>query len=215
MLIQGQIGAVTGLDGSQPNARQGRTGELIVSQAHGRYYETTSRGNTFTLTLNATTTGISAGNLTGAAAAAVTQFAIWNPNGSGVNINILKAFVAPISGTFAAGPVFHGLFVNGNPTIASTGTANNNLAGGRPPIARYMASAAGAALTGGTAPVTFRAMSMSFSASAYAAAAGANTLENVEGDIVLPPGTGWVPLHAGAGTSVLHAYSVTWEEIPI
>jgi hypothetical protein len=37
----------------------------------------------------------------------------------------------------------------------------------------------------------------------------------VEGDIVLPPGTGWVPLHAGAGTSVLHAYSVTWEEIPI
>ena len=60
-----------------------------------------------------------------------------------------------------------------------------------------------------------RAMSMSFSASAYAAAAGANTLENVEGDIVLPPGTGWLPLHAGAGTSVLHAYSVTWEEIPI
>lgn len=216
MLIQGQVGAVVGLDGAQPNARQGRTGELIVSQAHGRYYETTSRGNMFTLTLNATTTGIAAGNLVGAAAAASTQFALWNPNGSGVNLNILKVNIGLISGTYGTGgPVFHGLFVNGNPTIANVGTAYNNLAGGRPPIARYVASAAGTALTTGTAPVTFRAMTMAYSASAYSAAAGSNTLELVEGDIVLPPGTGWVPLFAAAGTSVLNAYSVTWEEVPV
>jgi hypothetical protein len=216
MLIQGQVGAVVGLDGSTPNARQGRTGELIISQAHAQYYETASRGNMFTLTLAATTTGIAAGNLVGAAAAAVTQFALWNPVGSGVNLCITKAYIGLISGTYGlGGPIFHGVITTSLPTIANVGAAYNNLAAGRPPIARYVASAAGTALTGGSAPVTFRAMSMAYSASAYVAAAGTNALELVDGDIVLPPGTGWVPLFPAAGTSVLNAYSVTWEEIPV
>ena len=216
MLIQGQVGAVVGLDGSTPNARQGRTGELIISQAHARYYETASRGNLFTLTLAATSSGIALGNLVGAGAAASTQFALWNPVGSGVNLCLTKVFIGLISGSYGlGGPIFHGLITTSLPTVANTGTAYNNLAGGRPPIARYQASAAGAALTGGSAPVTFRAMSMAYSASAYAAAAGANALELVEGDIVLPPGAGWVPLFPNAGTSVINAYSVTWEEIPV
>jgi len=216
MLIQGQVGTVVGLDGSNPNVRQGRTGELIVGQAHARYYEAASRGNLFTLTLTATTTGVAAGNLVGAAAAASTQFALWNPAGSGVNVNITKVFVGLISGTYGTGgPIFHGLFLNGLPTIASVGTAYNNLAGGRPPLTRYVASAAGTTLTGGTAPVTFRPMTMGYSATAYASAAGSNTLDSVEGDIVLPPGTGWLPLFATAGTAVLNAYSVTWEEVPV
>lgn len=216
MLIQGQVGAVIGLDGSNPNARQGRTGELIVSQAHARYFETASRGNLFTLNLTSTSTGIAAGNLLSATAGASTQFALWNPVGSGVNVNITKVFIGLISGTYGTGgPIFHALFTSGNPTIASVGTAYNNLAGGRPPSARWVASAAGTALTGGTAPIVFRAMSIGYSATAYASASGSNTLENVEGDIVLPPGTGWVPLFASAGTSVLNAYSVTWEEVPV
>lgn len=215
MLVQGQVGQINGQDGAQPNARMGRTGELIFTEGHGRYYEQASRGAVFTLSLTATTTGISAGNIVGAAAAASTQFALWNPVGSGYNLSIQKVVVGLISGTPVGGPVFHGIFVNGNPSIANTGTAYNNLIGGKAPVARYMSSAAGAALTGGTAPVVLRAMTIDFSASAFAAAAGTNCLEIVDGDIVIPPGYGWVPLFAGAGTSVLNAYSVTWEEIPI
>ena len=89
------------------------------------------------------------------------------------------------------------------------------LIGGKPPVARYVASAAGTTLTGGTAPVTLRAMTIDFSATAFAAAAGSNCLELVDGDIVIPPGYGWVPQFASAGTSLLNAYSCTWEEIPI
>ena len=216
MLIQGQVGQVTALDGAQNNLRQGRTGEIILSQAHGRYHEQTSRGQLFTLNLTATTTGIAAGNLIGAAAAASTQFALWNPIGSGFNLSITKCLIGPISGTFAAGPVYHGIIQTSVPTIASVGIAYNNLVGGKSPVARYVASAAGTALTGGSAPITFRTMNLTFSATAFASAAGTSTIADVpDGDLIIPPGYGWVPLWTAAGTSVLNSYSVTWEELPI
>jgi hypothetical protein len=37
----------------------------------------------------------------------------------------------------------------------------------------------------------------------------------LEGDIVIPPNSLWVPLWAAAGTSMLGGYSVTWKEIDI
>lgn len=216
MLIQGQVGATAALDGTQTNLRQGRTGEIILSQGHGRYYEQASRGNMFTLNLVATTTAISAGNLINAAAAATTQFALWNPIGSGYNLSITKVLIGPISGTFAAGPLYHGIIQTSVPTIASVGAAYNNLVGGRAPVARYVASAAGTALTGGSAPVTFRSMNLSFTAAAYASPAGTSTIADIpDGDLVIPPGYGWVPQWTAAGTSVLNSYSVTWEEVPI
>ena len=216
MLIQGQVGQVTALDGVQNNLRQGRTGEAIFTQAHGRFYEQTSRGQLFTLTLSATTTGIAAGNLLNAAAAASTQFALWNPVGSGYNLSITKVMVGLISGTLATGPMYHAVIQSTLPTIANAGAAYNNLVGGKTPVARYVASAAGTTLTGGSAPVVFRTMNLTFSAAAFAAAAGASTLADLpDGDLIIPPGYGWVPQFSAAGTSVLNSYSVTWEEVPI
>jgi len=219
MLIQGHVGQTTGLDGTQTNLRQGRTGEIILSQAHGRDYEQTSRGQLFTLTLSATTTGIAAGNLLNAAAAASTNFAIWNPIGSGFNLSITKVMVGIISGTLATGPLYHAVIQTSNPTIntvSTNGVAYNNLVGGKSPVARYVAVAAGTALTGASAPVVLRTMNLTFSAAAFAAPAGANTLADLpDGDLIIPPGYGWVPQFSAAGTSVLNSYSVTWEEIPI
>jgi hypothetical protein len=40
-----RVGAVTGGDGTTQQTRGGKTGETIVSQAHGKYYEATHRGN--------------------------------------------------------------------------------------------------------------------------------------------------------------------------
>ena len=220
MLIQGQIGQIVSTDGSMTNLRSGRTGEIILSQAHGRYYETASRGNMFTLTMNASVGGIAAGNIVGAAANAATQFAIWNPVGSGFNMSIMKVFIGVISGTLPAGPVFHGAFIYGNPTNATTTDAGkgaqNNLIGGRQTVMRYINTATtGTTITGGTAPIVLKATNLDFNAVAFASAAGSNCLDLVEGDIVIPPGYGYIPLWSAAGTSVLNAYSVTWEEVPI
>ena len=220
MLIQGQVGPVTALDSSQATLRQGRTGEVIASQAHARYYEQTSRGNFFTLTLATTSSTVAAGNAlnagAGPAAAGSTQFALWNPVGSGYNLSLNKFIVAPISGTPTAGPIFHTLMIFGNPTITSAAVIApaNNLVGGRPPVARYLTSAAGATLTGGTVPVVLRPAAFTYSG-AFSAAAGTQAVEFIEGDIVIPPGYGWVPCFTGVGTTFLNAFSVTWEEVPI
>jgi hypothetical protein len=215
-LNQVQIGEQSAGDGSQPTARGGRQGDAIVSELHGRYYEQTSRQRTFSLPLASTSSTIAAGNINAAAAAASTQFALWNPPSNKFNIALLKVWVVPISGTAPVAGCFHNLMLQGVPTILSVGTAFNNLANGNSPTARFVSSAAGTALTGGGALTVFRPMAMNLFAGALAATTGVQpTLEVIDGDIVLPPGTGWVPCWTAGGTTFLNGYGVTWEEVPI
>src|SRR5260370_17756804 len=74
------VGPQQKADGSQLPLRSSRTGAGIVADAHGRYQEATIRGNVYSLVLTATTTGVAAGNIAGSAAAASTQFTLWNPS---------------------------------------------------------------------------------------------------------------------------------------
>lgn len=222
MLLQGQVGSQTASDGTQTILRQGRTSELIISQAHARYNEAASTASIYALTLVTTSTGVAAGNIVNAAAAAATQFALWNPVGSGVNLCLMEVGISVVSATtMPAGPPFHGLIVGSVPSISSTFDSGrgalNSRAGSGAPRAKYVntAAQAGTTLTGASAPVVFRAMELSFSATGFTSAAGTYVDEHLDGEIVLPPGTGWLPLWASAGTSMLNAYSVVWEEIPI
>lgn len=221
MQLQGQIGPVVLADSVTNKVRQSRTAELVISQSRSRFAEVAARGGIFNLTQNTTTTGISAGNLVGAAAAAATQFALWNPIGSGVNLSLVRFGFGVVSATTLPTNIFHGLFVNGIPSINSTYDsaegAANSLTNSNAPRAKYVntAAQAGTTLTGGSAPITFRLAHVGFSATGFSSPAGSNFIEMLDGDIVIPPGYGWLPLWSGAGTTVLNAYSVTWEEIPI
>ena len=226
MLAQGQTGTINSLDGQQPTVRTGRTGELIATQAHGRFYEQTSRTQIFTLAATTVTTNVALGNQFQAGAAGVglanqtTNFALWNPVGSGINLCLLKWTYAPLSATtLSGGPGFHGVFVNGNPTNSTTAdsgrNAFNNLIGGKQPLARYINTVAGTAITGGTAPSLLRPMINTYSAAAFASAAGTPVTENIDGDIVIPPGYGWVPLFYNAFTALIASFTITWEEVPI
>ena len=215
--VTGQVGVQTLGDGVATGLlRQGRLGELIQSNLHGFYYEQASRGSVYSGMLAATTTGVAAGNISGAAAAASTQFALWNPLGSGVNIALLKVFIGIISGTPPGGPLFHNLLLNGNPqNQVGTNGLNNLSQPGSSPKGRLLASAAGAALTGGGPLSPLRPMNSNFFAAALTAGSNVNgALELIDGDIVLAPGFGWVPCLAAAGTTLLNSYGVTWEEVP-
>lgn len=168
----------------------------------------------YTLTLGATTTGVAAGNIVGASAAASTQFALTNPSTSNKNLVLTKFFLGVISGTPAPGPVFHGLITT-NPTLASIGgTIRSNFLGDSSisSVATPHALAGGSALTGGSAPITFRASAFTTTATASASVSMINALEIIDGDIIIPPGVTWLPLWSAAGTSLLNAYSVTWYE---
>jgi hypothetical protein len=217
-IAQGTGGPQVVSDGAVPAAgmRVGRQGDQIVSELQGRYFEQTVRGNVYSLILTATTGTIAAGNIDAAAAAASTQFALWNPPSSKVNLELLKVWIVPISGTAPGGGCWHNFMLQGVPTIQPVGQAYNMLVGGPGPTARYVASAGGVALTGAGAITPAKGMAMNLFAAALSATTYIQpTLEEINGDIVLPPGTGWVPCFAGAGTTFISGYGVEWAEVPI
>lgn len=180
---------------------------------HARWAAQTYQKSMFTLTLTATTTGVAAGNIVSAAAAAATQFALTNPATSNKNFVLTKFFMGIISGTPSAGPIFHG-YMTTNPTLASIGGTirNNFLGNSTASVATPHSLAAGSALTGGSAPITFRAANFTTTATAQASVNTVGALEIIDGDIIIPPGVTWVPLWSAAGTSLLNTYSVSWYE---
>ena len=211
-----RVGEQYGNDGTYLEERASKNGALTSSNAQGFYYENTSRGRIFSMVLPAWTTTIAAGNINAAAAAASTQFALWNPVGSGVNLSILKFGVFPISGTAPVAGVFHSK--GSAPTVASSAAfpVSCNLAsnGNAATKAGYMSSAAGATLTGGGALTLIRAADLFITAGTAANLQGGKIVEQVDGDIVIPPGMMWVPTWTAAGTTFLGGYSITWEELP-
>lgn len=214
------VGSTPRADGfSDGPTRVGRTNEQIVSDGQGRFYELTRIGSIFTLTLVATTTGVAAGNIVGAAAAAVTQFGLINPATSNVNLQLLQFGMGVISGTPGAGPLFHGFIPNIQSLTVSSpgGTARNNMLGAAGSGAAIpWALAAGSALAGSTqVPVTHKMADFAATATAQAIANGhVRAIENIEGGLVVPPGVMWLPLWSAAGTALLNSYSIVWAEVP-
>jgi hypothetical protein len=211
-----RVGPQTLADGvPQASARGSKEGALITANLAGYYEEAVARGQMFSLTLNAITTTINAGNIVAAAAAAATQFALFNPVGSGKNLVLIEFGLGYISGTAPAGPVFHGYIAN-IPTSAAAGTILSNLlGGGASSVAKPNASAAGVTLTSGLAPVTHKVANFANTATAAAAAFPVGAVEQIDGKLVVPPGVGWLPLFSGAGTTALIGLSVTWREVAI
>lgn len=184
MLAETRVGPQVGGDNTQPAVRSDRTSAGVVTDAHGHFQEATIRSNIYSLLLVATTTGVAAGNITGAAAAASTQFAIWNPLNSGKALVLLKFGMGIISGTPGAGPMFHN-FATIIPTIANTGTVINNMLGsGSASVAKFVASAAGVALTGGGALTAHSIIAFTSTNTAQASVGELNAVELIDGAII-------------------------------
>jgi hypothetical protein len=84
MLIQGLTAPARSADGNNPYLRTGKDNDLIVSELHGRYYETTYRGKGFSVASQAvatTTVGL---------ATTYTRLCLVNPTKSNVNLALNK-----------------------------------------------------------------------------------------------------------------------------
>lgn len=213
-----QVGAASFGDGSTPPLRSGRQQDLIISQLHGKYYEQVSRANVFMLGVT-WATGVGVGQIAAATAASATQFAIWNPATNTKNLSLLRLTLSLISGTTPVAPVTYSQFSGvGVPTVAASGTPYNCLFGNAGvPSAKYMAAGAagGTALTGGGALVTVNTSGFYFTAGTYANLAVSYAVDDIDGRIVLAPGQGFVPTFAAAGTALLGAWGLIWEEVPV
>src|SRR5206468_1265398 len=112
-----RVGPISNADGTNPQNRLGKTGEQIVAQAHGKYYEASHRGKLFAAST------ASGGVAPTTAVGTTGPFILENPKGSNKRLAILKVSVNYKSGTLGAGVNWH--CINKNPAAAAVtgGTA--------------------------------------------------------------------------------------------
>jgi hypothetical protein len=207
MLIQGQVGqpGVTSLGpGTNPTLRVGQMGDAIVSELHGRYYETTYRRNLFT--------AYSAAQATSVVGTAMVGLQLWNASNS-VNLVLSKCsgYVAVTSASTTAIVLASGIGQVTTPssTTAITRASNNFIGGGLPQGQAYNAG------TFSNAPTAFWPL-------LHNTAAIATTGEDpgwqvdFEGSIIVPP-QAYVAIAAigSAAASSAVTCALMWEEVPI
>ena len=209
MLIQGSVGqpSTTSIQpGTTPTIRQGQLGDVVVSQLHGKYYETAYRRNQFNAATQAGVT-LSAGLTT-----AVTGLILTNPTSS--TVNLVPNKIGFTTNAVPAATMVIGLAFNTSTTAVTQTTAittRNNFLGG--------ATAQGLAASSVTLP-TAGIVSHIFGTIDYIATP-ANVygkdvlLVDLEGSIVMPPGS-YIHIYSSTASAASSFFgSIQWEEVPV
>jgi hypothetical protein len=192
--------ALSGADSAEINARAGKTGEGIIQQLHGRYYEQSSRSNIYS-SANSAAQAVSA-----ALATAYTGIGLYNPVGSGVLLVPLKVkfalSVAPAA--IATIGLITAFASTGAVTTATTALiVRSQLIGNSSPGRGLTYSSATI-----TTPVWLMQLVDGFTAAALPAP---SPVVDLEGSVAILPG-GFVGI--GALTAVTGLGSISWEEVP-
>lgn len=201
MLSQLQVGVVNVGDGIQPPMRGGRQGDQIVSELHGRYYESAFRGNQF-IVANQAAQAVSV-----ALATAYTGLLLCNPVSSGKNLVLQKVGIAltVAPAAIAALGILVGFNGTTNVTHTTTNTSlRNAFLGGAAPVALVDNAA-----TLPTAPTLAMPLMGGFTAAALPSTGP--SLVDLEGCIILPPG-GYAGIYSL--TAVTGLFGFGWEEVP-
>jgi hypothetical protein len=208
MLIQGSVGqpSITSIQpGTTPTLRQGQLGEAVVQELHGRYYETAYRRNMFFAAVQGTGITTSVGLTT-----TYTGIALTNPTNSTVNCVINK-----VGYGFNAAPaavMVVSLAYNTSTTAVTQTTAitpRNCFLGGAAPQGLVASSA-----TFPTAPINSHILGV-IGTNAITAINESTDVVDLEGSIVMPPGSYvcLVTTTASAATSFWGSFQ--WEEVPV
>jgi hypothetical protein len=211
MLIQGQVGqpgvrSIT--QGANPVIRQGQQSDIIVSELHGRYYETTYNRNMYTATLTSGTT------TSAALATAHTGLLLLNPNNSQVNFVINKVGMTFLVAFAAASAI--GIQVGNQSTALLSGLTTTNTQT-RNNILGAPNSTVG--LTYSAATTTSPSLLQLFGAGLTGAITTVPQIPgfffDLEGSVIVPPGA-WIATYTStaSGASSMFA-SFTYEEVPV
>lgn len=205
------VGNASAAPGVNLNLRAGQLGDLIVSELHGRYYETTYRGNGYLLSVS-TAAAVTA--YTGGAAG-TPMLALYNPVGSGRNAVITKASVGNVVAASAAGTVTFGLYIGVTAAItqATTVTPWNMLT--QQQAGSAMTGFRNVALTSGSAASNVIPLESYYWATAAGAANVTAGPADLEGSIIIPPGSYAALGGSAALTSATWIGSLQWEEVPV
>jgi hypothetical protein len=204
MLSQGQVGpTAAGADGIQLPLRQGRLGDQIFSELHGRYYEACYRRNVF----HAANT--SAQSVSVALATTYTGLLLSNPLGSSVNLALQKVGLGLSAAPAAIAPLGILVGYNGSTNVTHsapvTALRSSFVGVGAAPVGLVDSSA-----TLPTAPTLAMLLQHGFTAAALPSSGP--SLVDIEGSIILPPGA-YAGIYALAAVTGL--WSMSWEEVPV
>jgi hypothetical protein len=207
MLIQGSVGqpSTTSIQpGTTPTMRQGQLGDVIVSELHGRYYETAYRRNLFNA---ATQTGVTT---TVGLVTSYSGLALTNPTTSTVNL-VLNKVGYGVSASPAADMVVGLAFNTSTTAVTQNGavTPRNNFLGG--------ATAQGLVSTGTVTFPSAPIYSHVLGVIGTSAATGAmqSGFVDLEGAIILPPGSYVCIVTSTASAATSFFGSFQWEEVPV
>jgi hypothetical protein len=200
--LKGFIGETLQADGAGPDSgfRQGKTGEVIVSELHGRYYETALRGRSYSAANQA------AQAVSVALATTYTGILLFNPLASGFNLvpNKVKFALSVAPAAIATIGLINGFSATGGVTAQTTPLT---------PTSNIIGSPKGVGIALSAATIVNPTWLFQLYDGFTAAALPSPTLPvDLEGMFVIPPG-GFIGI--GALTAVTGLGSISWEEVPI
>lgn len=207
--ILGEVGPQPGSDGVNSFVRQGKSGEVIVTELHGKYFEQSYRNNVFVATQTA-------GVLLATVAGTAPSFSLFNPAQSGKYLSLIRFDMVL---TVAAGTPVIGAYmltVNTNPVAAATtGTAITPIPG----IVGGTSTAVGKPLTSATLPVNptlYRAFVNHLTGAITTIPNMPGFFLEFDGTCLIAPGctisVGQLNVDTTNATALC---SVIWEEIPV
>lgn len=209
MLLNVQTGPQTSADGNTSAIlRNGRNGELITGDQNGKFYEQASRGNVYSYGVASQAMLLT--NTTGNVPT------IFNPTGSGVNVSIQQLRLTWISGTTVVGGLIWCSTANagaapatGSPILTGTHVApvKMNGFGASSSLVRWYPSVC----TFTAAPVFFAATGIHQMTTALTGI----WQDNVDGAIVVAPGSALSLCYTVTTSTALFAVSIIGIEIPI
>lgn len=206
MQAEVRTGPQVASDGQIGPARGTKTGEIAVSDAHGRYHEAVSRGKVF---VAANQSGSAITNL----ASVATGFILFNPVNSGVNLSLLEITFIQTSTAAASANAGLQLAANVNPSLGAPSsvtalTVRNALLGNQ-------TAGTGIAYSGctiGAAPVAIRQIWQPSVSATATTAIPPVVRDLVDGLIVIGPGC---CVSLSALNTLSGAASMAWEEVPV
>lgn len=217
MLIQNQVGPIATTTSISPGlqvpARAGQLGDMIVSELHGRYYESTYRRAMFT---GATQAVIATATVAGLTTATTGVPVLYNPIGNTNNVVITKVAMGFVLAP--AAPLIYGIATgfNGATTLAGTLTSvipkSRFIGLGAAPTALMYFSAS---ITLPTIPTLDIILGTVDTGAITTAPGGPAVVYDLEGSIILPPGAYALVYTSTAMLANSLMASFQWEEVPI
>lgn len=209
-----RVGPVTASDAAKVVGRAGHEGQIITSDLAARYGEAGRTGTMFSVaTAPAGYTTVAAGVSPIAAATTSVMLALFNPMGSGKNLEVVKVYANWISGTPGAGGLVFNISCGNNITTAQNAAPINMLTG-KATGSVGQGYTGTVTLTGSTLMSYLRPLSncTPFAGAIAATTVGLNCLDEVEGAIVIGQGCMLALAPAAAGTSPIVNGAIQYRE---